>query len=84
MFALLELPGSPDVKAFSLAKSRRVNLTISEVVVGRSQADLEFLERVRAEVAAMPHIPTLEEVRKVMSKSPGSMAAEIIAWREER
>jgi hypothetical protein len=32
----------------------------------------------------MPHIPTLEEVRKVMSKIPGSMAAEITASREER
>jgi predicted DNA-binding antitoxin AbrB/MazE fold protein len=72
------------LKPLSLAESQRVNLTISEVVVGRSQADLEFLERVRAEVAAMPHVPTLEEVRKVMSKIPGSMAAEIIASREER
>jgi predicted DNA-binding antitoxin AbrB/MazE fold protein len=72
------------LKPLSLAESQRVNLTISEVVVGRSQADLEFLERVRAEVAAMPRIPTLEEVRKVMSKIPGSMAAEIIASREER
>ena len=68
----------------SLTESQRVNLTISDVLVGRSPADLEFLERVRAEVAAMSYIPTLEEVRKAMSKIPGSMAAEIVAQREER
>jgi predicted DNA-binding antitoxin AbrB/MazE fold protein len=72
------------LKPLSLIESQRVNLTISDLVVGRSQEDLEFLERVRAEVAAMPHIPTLEEVRKAMSKIPGSMAAEIVASREER
>jgi hypothetical protein len=32
----------------------------------------------------MSYIPTLEEVRKAMSKIPGSMAAEIVAQREER
>jgi predicted DNA-binding antitoxin AbrB/MazE fold protein len=72
------------LKPLSLAESQRVNLTVSEVAIGRSQADLEFLERVRAEVAAMPHIPTLEEVRKAISKIPGSLAAEIVASREER
>lgn len=72
------------LKPLSLTESQRVNLTISDVAVGRSPEDLEFLERVRAEVAAMSHIPTLEEVRKAMSKIPGSMAAEIIAQREER
>jgi predicted DNA-binding antitoxin AbrB/MazE fold protein len=72
------------LKPLMLVESQRVNLTISDVVAGRSQEELEFLEKVRAEVAAMPRIPTLEEVRKAMSKIPGSMAAEIIASREER
>lgn len=72
------------LKPLSLTESQRVNLTISDLVVGRSPADSEFLERVRAEVAAMSHIPTLDEVRKAMSKIPGSMAAEIVAEREER
>lgn len=70
------------LKPLSLAESQRVSLTISDV--GRSNEDLEFLESVRAEVAAMSHIPTIEEVRKAMSKIPGSMAAEIVAQREER
>ena len=29
-------------------------------------------------------VPTLEEVREIMSKVPGSLAADIIADREER
>lgn len=72
------------LKPLSLVESQRVSLTISDVVVGRSQEDLEFLERVRAEVAAMKHIPTLQEVRQALSKTPGSMAADIVAEREER
>ena len=51
---------------------------------GRSHRDMEFLERVRAEVAAMPHIPTLEEVQQALSKIPGSLTEDFIAEREDR
>jgi len=72
------------LKPLSLVESQRVSLTISDVIVGRSREDLEFLESVRAEVAALTHVPTIEEVRQAMSKIPGSMAADIVAEREER
>lgn len=72
------------LQPLALVESQRVSLTTSDVVAGRSQGDLDFLEKVRAEVAAIPQIPTLGEVQKVMSKIPGFLAAEIVAEREER
>ena len=72
------------LEPLSLAESQRVKLTISEPEGGRSQRDMEFLERVRAEVAAMPRIPTLEEVQQAMSKIPGSLTEDFIAEREDR
>jgi predicted DNA-binding antitoxin AbrB/MazE fold protein len=65
----------------SLTESQRVKLTISEA--GRTQRDAEFLEWVQAEVASMQHVPSLEEVQQIMSKIPGSLAADFIAEREE-
>ena len=65
----------------SLTESQRVNLTISEA--GQNQSDAEFLEWARAEVAAMKHVPSLEEVHQIMSKIPGSLVADFIAEREE-
>jgi len=44
---------------------------------------MEFLKWAQAEVAAMTHIPSIEEVREVMSKIPGSLAEDINAEREE-
>jgi hypothetical protein len=32
----------------------------------------------------MEHVPTLEEVRRILSKIPGSLSADIIAEREDR
>lgn len=44
---------------------------------------VEYIERLKRELGDDP-IPTLEEVRKRLSKIPGSMADEIIAQRGER
>ena len=65
----------------SLAESQRVKLTISEA--GRTHGDSEFLERVRAEVASMHDVPSLEEVQRIVSKIPGSLTSDFIAEREE-
>lgn len=67
----------------TLAESQRVKLTISDTDAGRYPRDIEFLEWARAEVAAMPHVPSLEEVQAIMSKIPGSLAEDFIAEREE-
>ena len=44
---------------------------------------VEYIERLKRELGDDP-IPSLEEVRKRLSKIPGSMADEIIAQRGER
>jgi predicted DNA-binding antitoxin AbrB/MazE fold protein len=67
----------------ALAESQRVKLTISDTGTGHSSRDMEFLKWAQAEVAAMTHIPSIEEVREVMSEIPGSMAEDLIAERED-
>jgi predicted DNA-binding antitoxin AbrB/MazE fold protein len=44
---------------------------------------VEYIERLKTELGDDP-IPSLEEVRKRLSKIPGSMADEIISQRGER
>ena len=47
--------------------------------------DWEYLAALEAEEAADPSpVPSLEEVRAIMSKIPGNMAADIIEDREDR
>ena len=67
-----------------LTESQRVTLLISETSTGASQLDRELVDRARAEVAAMQQVPTLEEVRSVLSKIPGSLVDDVIAEREDR
>jgi predicted DNA-binding antitoxin AbrB/MazE fold protein len=67
----------------TLAESQRVKLTISDAKAASGRQDLEFLEWAQAEVAAMPHTPSLEEVQKIMSKIPGSLVEDFASEREE-
>jgi predicted DNA-binding antitoxin AbrB/MazE fold protein len=67
----------------SLAESETVRILISTRSTGRSQRDLKMLERARAEVAAYAEIPSIEEMRRILSVIPGSMSDEIIAERGE-
>ena len=46
--------------------------------------DVEFIERARRELASVDSIPTLEEVRQMLSKDKSSWADYIIAEREDR
>ena len=50
----------------------------------RSYLDLGYIERIKKEVDAMNHIPSIEEVRAITSKDPASWAEAIIAGREDR
>ncbi len=67
-----------------LTASQHVTLVISETMAGASQLDRELVDRARAEVAEMQQVPTIEEVRRVLSKIPGSLVDDVIAEREDR
>jgi predicted DNA-binding antitoxin AbrB/MazE fold protein len=69
-----------------LAERERVTVTIG---IGSDQPrhsypDVEFIERARRELASVDSIPTLEEVRQMLSKDKSSWADYIIAEREGR
>jgi predicted DNA-binding antitoxin AbrB/MazE fold protein len=69
-----------------LAERERVAVTIG---IGADQPrhshpDVEFIERARRELASVDSIPTLEEVRQMLSKDKSSWADYVIAEREDR
>ena len=69
-----------------LEEHQHVTVVISEARAApeRSRLDADYLAAVRAEVAAMGPIPTLEEIHKITAKDPSSWAEAISAEREER
>lgn len=68
-----------------LRERQKVSVTISDTDDPlASMIDHTFVENARSEVEAMEHVPTLEEVRRILSKVPGSLSADIIAEREDR
>jgi predicted DNA-binding antitoxin AbrB/MazE fold protein len=71
------------LEPLTLAESQRVRLTISDTDAGGYRRDIEFHAWVEAEVAAMPRIPSLEEVQTITSRIPGSLTGDFIAEREE-
>ncbi len=46
--------------------------------------DYAFVESARKEIQQADHIPSLEEVRSILSRIPGSLAADIGERREDR
>jgi len=71
------------LQPLTLTESQLVQLTISDAKTESYRRDAEFLDRVKAEVAAMPQVPSLDDVQKLMSKIPGSLAEDFAAEREE-
>jgi predicted DNA-binding antitoxin AbrB/MazE fold protein len=68
-----------------LEEHQEVSVTISDTHDPlAAMIDYEFVERARKEVEAAGRIPTLEEVRSILSKIPGSLSADLIAEREDR
>ena len=69
-----------------LEEHQQVTVVISEShsAPERSHLDADYLAAVRAEVAAMGRIPTLDEIHKITAKDPSSWAEAISAEREER
>jgi len=68
-----------------LEERERVTVTVSDSLgmTERSRLDIGYIESARKEVAAMERMPALEEVQRMLSNIPGSMAADIIAERED-
>jgi len=69
-----------------LAERERVTVTIGTGAdqPRHSHPDVEFIERTTRELASLDSIPTLEEVRQMLSKDKSSWADYIIAEREDR
>ena len=72
------------LEPLDLLDSQRVTITVSTPEYGRSGRDMKLLERVRAEVAGMTSIPSLEEVQRMLSAIPGSLTNDFVAEREDR
>jgi len=66
-----------------LQESQRVRITIVDPGIGQDLLDRELIERARTEVSAMTDIPTIEEVRALLSTIRGSVAEAVIAERGE-
>lgn len=71
--------------ALPFKERQRVSVTVSDAGDPlASMIDYAFIESARREIENVDHIPTLEEVRSILSKIPGSLAADIIDGREDR
>jgi len=65
-----------------LKEHQRVTVTVSDPA--ERWLDHEYMEKVKKDVEAMGPAPSLEEVRKVLSKIPGNLSDDIRAEREGR
>ena len=74
------------LQALDLAENERVVVTITqeENGAGVGQFDADFVQALRRRLAGAEPAPGLEEVRRRLSKIPGSMTADFIAEREDR
>jgi predicted DNA-binding antitoxin AbrB/MazE fold protein len=72
------------LEPLDLLDSQHVRITVTTPEFGRSGRDLKLLERVRAEVAGMTDIPSLEEVQRMLSAIPGSLTDDFVTEREDR
>ena len=65
-----------------LKEHQRVSVTVSDPV--DLWLDDEYAERIKKDVAAMGPAPSLEEIRRALSKIPGKLSDDIRAEREGR
>ena len=74
------------LQPLNLAENEHVVVTITQAAsaLGFSQLDTKYIEGLRRKLAGAELAPGLEEVRRRLSKIPGSMAADFIAEREDR
>ena len=74
------------LEPLNLDEHQRVTVTVTDVSDDplRAHLDIEYMERLKKEVADLDRIPTLEEVRAVTSKDKTSWAKAVFAQREDR
>ena len=77
------------LQPLDLTEHEHVTVTVTKTQSGASgarptQLDGAYLERLSQELRDAVPAPGLEEVRRRLSKIPGSMAADFIAGREDR
>ena len=74
------------LQPLDLAENERVVVTITqeETGAGLDQLDADFVQGLRRRLAGAEPAPGLEEVRRRLSKIPGSTTADFIAEREDR
>jgi predicted DNA-binding antitoxin AbrB/MazE fold protein len=74
------------LQPLDLAENERVVVSITQKAngTGLGQLDADFVQGLRRRLADAVPAPGLEEVRRRLSKIPGSMTADFIAEREDR
>ncbi len=74
------------LQPLDLAENERVVVRITQEANGTStdQLDADFVQGLRRRLAGAVPAPGLEEVRRRLSKIPGSMTKDFIAEREDR
>jgi predicted DNA-binding antitoxin AbrB/MazE fold protein len=72
------------LQPLDLKEHERVMVSVSEALPARSALAVEYIERMKRQVAAEGPAPGIEEVQRRLAKIPGSMAELIIAERGDR
>ena len=73
------------VEPLPLKEHQKVSITVSDTEDPLApMIDYEFVERARREIQQADHIPSLEQVRSILSGIPGSLAADIGDERGDR
>jgi len=74
------------LRPLALAEHQHVTVFISEATksAGRTRPDAAYVENLRKELERMGPPPGLGEVRRRLSKIPGSMTQDFIAERGDR
>ena len=74
------------VQPLGLAEHEHVSVTVSKAAPapGSPQLDIAYLESLQANLLHAGPAPGIEEVRRRLSKIPGSMTGDFVAEREDR
>ena len=74
------------LEPLNLAEHQHVTVTVAESATSAdlTHLDLTFIEKLRKDLQTAPPAPGLDEVRRRLSKIPGSITADFIAEREDR
>jgi len=71
------------LQSVSLQESQMVKIIVSTSSPAEAGRDWDLLDRARAEVSRIPDIPSIEKVRELLARIPGSLSRDVIAERGE-